>query len=111
MKTMTFSTKSKNWSGSLEVSLKMPSTLEDMDLIREKFGSVERMIAEANRNFAIACQNGMRKRKSKEEAKDYAEKFVDDGRKDTYVQRVELDKEQFTPEQIEILKKAGAILK
>lgn len=105
----TFTTKSENWSGKLSVTVDLPASEADTDLIEKRYGSVARMIEVANRGWVISCQNGMRKRGA-DEAKAYAEAYCDDGSRD--VARPGLSPEEieaggFSPEQIALMRSKG----
>lgn len=106
---VTFGTKSEKWKGTLEVTVDLPTSLDDVDLINRRYGSAERMIAQANRTWVIQAQTGMRKRTA-DEAMEYALNFCDNGKKDTYVPKVskaEAKEKGFSAEQLAWLKAKG----
>lgn len=109
MRKHTFGTKSDKWDGSISATVELPTDPSEADLIEKRFGSIGRVFEVANKGWAIACQNGMRKR-SAPEALEYAATFCDNGAKDTYVPKLSKDalKEgKFTPAQLAIIKAAG----
>lgn len=105
----TFTTKSENWSGKLSVSVDLPASIEDAELIEARYGSVARMIEVANRGWVISCQNGMRKRGA-DEAKAYAAAYCDDGSRDFArpgLSEEDIEAGGFTPEQVALMRKKG----
>lgn len=71
---------------SVKFTVEMPKTETDLDLIAARFGSFERMIDRANSQWTVDVAVGVRKRLPNEQsAAMYAEKYCDDGRKDTHV--------------------------
>lgn len=112
----TFSMKAHKSAESVEFTLPMPDSLDDMDLIVERYGSVERMINRANAQHIVdVANNGGRKALAaggKPAADAFILEFVNDGKKRTTVVRPALAKDQakalgFTKEQLAALKAAG----
>lgn len=106
--------KDKN-SEPVEFTTDMPKTLDDLELIEARFGTVERMIDRANSQWTVDVAVGTRKRLPDEHtATQYAENYCDDGRKDSFAPRkLNADKAQeeagFNAEQIAWLKAQGHI--
>lgn len=95
----------------VEFVVDMPSSIEDMEQVIARFGTVERMIDRANSQWTVDVAVGVRKRLPNEEsAAMYAAQYCDDGRKDTHVPT--LDKEAaiaqgFTQEQLDFIASQG----
>jgi hypothetical protein len=109
MRRHTFSTESTTGKWSVEVSVDLPTSADETDLIAKRYGSIERVFAVANKGWTISCQNGMRKRE-RDAAVEYAADYRDDGSKDTFVPKLSADKVKegkFTPVQLAIIKAAG----
>lgn len=109
MRKHTFSTESTPNKWETEVSVELPTSPAEADLIAKRYGSIARVFEVANKGWKISCQNGMRKR-DKDAAVEYAAGFCDDGAKDTFVPTLTADAVKagkFTPEQLAIIKAAG----
>lgn len=97
----------------VKFTVDMPSSLEDADLIRKRFGTPERMIAQACRQWTVSVAVGIRKRLPDEaKAEAYASHYCDNGAKDTFVQTISVDKAEaeehgFTEEQLAWIAKKG----
>lgn len=99
--------------------VEVPVTLNDEALIEARFGTVERMIADAVANWTVSCQNnGLRKliaTGDMEGAKKFAETYQS-GQKAAKVivkakklDPAEAKKQKFTPEQIAFLTAQGML--
>lgn len=111
---LTFSTTSSKHGWTVEHSLLMPSQISDSVLIEERYGSVERMIEQANAQWKVSAQRGMRDEETPTDAKAYADEFVDDGKKRTKVKTVVVDTQaddapEFSEEQLEYIRRSGAV--
>lgn len=110
----TFKVRKSQKSEPVTFTADMPTTLDDVDLIEARYGTVERMIDRANSQWTVDVAVGIRKRlPDVEKAKAYAANYCDDGRKDTYAQPVVIDTSaddapKFTPEQLAFIRKSGA---
>ncbi len=98
----------------VEFRMELPRSMDEMDLIVTRFGTVERMIDRANAQLIVDVAPGMRKRlPDVEKAQAYAASYCDNGSKDTYVApklKVEdLEEEDFSEENIEFLRSKGLI--
>lgn len=111
---MTFDTKSpkQGWD-SFEHSLVMPSGAEDVDLIVERYGSMERLIDRANAQFKVDVQRGMRLQDTPEKAAAFADSFCDNGRKGAsktiVIDTQADDAPEFTDEQLAYIQRSGAV--
>lgn len=105
----TFSTESTSNKWTAEVTVDLPTSPDETDLIEKRYGSIARVFQVANKGWTISCQNGMRKR-DRDAAVEYAADYRDDGAKDTFVPKMSKDalkRGKFTPEQLAIIKAAG----
>lgn len=112
---LTFDTKSTEHGWTTEHTLRMPSSAEDVDLIVQRYGSMERMIDRANAQHKVDVQRGMRLHKTPAEARDYADNFVNNGKKATVktvvVDTAADDAPEFDEKQLAYLIKSGAIIR
>lgn len=111
---MTFDTKSpkQGWD-SFEHSLVMPSSIDDVDLIEQRYGSIERLIDRANAQFKVDVQRGMRSQDTPAKAAAFADSFCDNGRKGAskmvVIDTQADDAPEFTPEQLAYIASQGAV--
>lgn len=96
---------------SVTFTVDMPASMEDAELIADRFGSMERMIDRANSQWTVDVAVGVRKRlPNVESATRYAEMYSDDGRKDTHVPTIDRKAAEaigFTEEQLAFAAAAG----
>ncbi len=91
----------------------MPDSMDDEALIIARYGSVERMILCANKEWRVGAAPGIRKRQKQGDwtgAEQYATTFCHNGSKDVYRPTLsEKDKEEgdFTEAQLAILARKG----
>lgn len=90
----------------VEFKIELPTTIEDEDLIVQRFGTVERMIDRACSQLTVDVATGMRKRMPDNDAAQiYADGYCNDGSRDGYTRPkidadTAADEADFTDEQI-----------
>lgn len=113
MRKHTWKTKQNENTDSVEFSADVPTTMDDMGLIKLLFGTVKRMIDRAVAQRTVDVAVGIRKRlPNVESAQKYAETWCDDGTKDAYVQpsinaQKAMDEYDFTEEQLRWIAEQG----
>ena len=110
----TFDVKAHKDASSVGFAVTVPTTIEEMDLIIDRWGSVERMIVCAVAHSTVNVATGIRKRlKAGDEdgAKAYASSYCDDAKKDGYVAPTMSEEKvaslDFTADQLAALRAAG----
>lgn len=108
----TFKVKKDKHGTSHEFTREVPTGVDETDLILDTFGSVERMIECAVRQFTVDIAPGIRERlPDLDAAKRYVAEYVDDGKKaPARVVRMDADKVKdlgFTEEQKAAMRAAG----
>ena len=110
-----FKVRKSQHADAVEFKAELPSTIDEGELIVERYGSVERMIDRANAQWTVDVAPGIRKRlPNAEEAQRYALNYTDNGSRDTWV-RPKIDAKQvkeqaFDEGQIEFLRSKGMIV-
>lgn len=95
-----------------QFTVKMPITLDDKELIEQRYGSTERMIDRANSQFAVDAARVVRDKLPDVDAADAAlQSYCDDGRR-TVVSRPTVTEEEaeeqgYTEEQKAFLRSKG----
>lgn len=105
----TFNTESTSQKWETTVTVELPTSPDETDLIVKRYGSIARVFQVANKGWTISCQNGMRKR-DRDAAVEYAAGYCDNGAKDTFVPKMSkaaVAQGKFTEAQKAILRAAG----
>lgn len=117
MYVMPFSVKSTKYGWKGDFTLEMPVSIDDVELIEKRFGSLDRMVNRACAQFRVDVANPMREEKTPEAAQVVAEGFIDDGKKSGGVKVLrpiitadEVEEQGFSPEDLAFLKKKGFII-
>lgn len=113
---LTFSTKSTKHGWTTDHTVLMPATVADSALIRERFGSMERLINRANAQWKVDVATGMREQETPAKARAYADTFCDDGKKTAQAKVVVVDTTapdapEYSDEQLEHMRSLGIVVK
>ncbi len=98
----------------VEFRAKMPTSIDETDLIVKRYGTVERMIDRANSQWTVDVAVGVRKRlPNQEDAQAYADGYCDNGSRDAFarpkIDKKDAEKQGFTDEQIAFLNSKGML--
>ena len=96
-----------------EFKISLPTSMDDMELIEKRFGTVERMISRANSQLIVDIAPGIRKRMPNvDTAETYVAGYCDNGSRDEYVRpsisaEEAKDEQGFTDSQLEWIAQQG----
>ncbi len=116
MKKHPFKVRKDQDADAVEFKIELPTSMDDMDLIMKRFGTVERMIDRANGQLVVDIAPGIRKRlPNVDMATMYVYGYCDNGARDEYVKpsistEEAKDEHGFTDEQIAWLAETGLIV-